>query len=306
MELEKVCAIGEDNSVVLASVVAGKYVLTAGADKSVKLYNPERQEGSSAFLVHTFDGPHGYGLSDLSVTKDHAKFACCGTEGRDAYVWDVTGGIMTRKLTGHHEGVTSVCIEDTGKLALTGSKDRTVRIYDIRTRSDCIQVLEGFLDDVSGILVSSDSILTSSVDGKLRSFDIRKSSVVVDDIGPSISSIALSSDGACVLAACVKPGILGLVDLDQGVIVQSYKGHVNEDTRIQCCFLGMGGEEYVAMGSETGDLHFWSILKAEQVHQRTTSHTSISALACSLHTGRVVSFGYNGGGAVWQQKLSTT
>ncbi len=53
---------------------SGKYCLTGGFDRSVKLWNPYRSEpgeedveGGSPLLIQTFKGPHGHPVHDLCV-----------------------------------------------------------------------------------------------------------------------------------------------------------------------------------------------------------------------------------------------
>ncbi len=51
---------------------SGKYCITGGSDRSVKLWNPYRSEpgeedveGGSPLLIQTFKGPHGHPVHDV-------------------------------------------------------------------------------------------------------------------------------------------------------------------------------------------------------------------------------------------------
>ena len=90
---------------------AGKYILTGGQDRTVKLWN-----ASSGSEVKTF-AAHGYEVLSVTVSAfcsvlfrivltlyfrshDNAQFASCGGD-RSVFVWDVATAVTTRRLAGH-------------------------------------------------------------------------------------------------------------------------------------------------------------------------------------------------------------
>lgn len=65
-----------------------------------------------------------------------------------------------------------------------GSFDATVRLWDCKSQSTKpIQVLEESRDSVSSLHIHGYDILTGSVDGKIRLYDLRKGMLFVDMIG---------------------------------------------------------------------------------------------------------------------------
>ncbi len=69
-------------------------------------------------------------------------------------------------------------------LTFTGSFDATVRLWDCKSQSaKPIQVLEESKDSVSSLHVVGHEIVTGSVDGRLRLYDLRMGQVYVDVIG---------------------------------------------------------------------------------------------------------------------------
>lgn len=58
-------------------------------------------------------------------------------------------------------------------------------------------------DSVTSVAVHAHDIVAGSVDGSVRRFDIRMGRAYSDDLHHPITSIALSHDGQCVLAACL-------------------------------------------------------------------------------------------------------
>lgn len=66
----------------------------------------------------------------------------------------------------------------------TGSFDATVRLWDCKSHSaKPIQVLEESRDSVSSLHLRGHEIVTGSVDGITRLYDLRKGMVLVDAIG---------------------------------------------------------------------------------------------------------------------------
>ncbi len=48
-------------------------------------------------------------------------------------MWRLKDGKHVRTLVGHSDAVTSVCVTADGEHMVTGSKDKTARIYSTRT-----------------------------------------------------------------------------------------------------------------------------------------------------------------------------
>lgn len=89
-----------------------------------------------------------------------------------------------------------------------------------------------------------------------------------------ITSVQQTGDGNAVLVSTLD-STLRLIDKGNGQLLQSYKGHVNQDFRIRSC-LGMA-DTVVISGSEDGHLLAWDLLEG----------TVIAKLAA--HEGKVAS-----------------
>lgn len=84
-----------------------------------------------------------------------------------------------------------------GSVVISGSYDATVRLWDCKSQSTKpIQVLEEAKDSVSSLHVVGHEIVTGSVDGRMRVYDVRMGMLFVDVIGrmyslPTQSCISL-------------------------------------------------------------------------------------------------------------------
>ncbi len=160
----------------------------------------------------------------------------------------------------------AVALAAGGDVALTGGYDASVRAWDARSNSfDPIQVLPAFRDSVTSVLIDGHVITAASVDGTLRAFDVRAGRLTSDDLGAPVTVLALSGDGACVLAA-LAASRLRLLDRASGALLAEYasaSGHVNEGAR---CGAALSGDDaHVLAGDEKGRVTAWELVDATVV-----------------------------------------
>jgi WD40 repeat protein len=77
-------------------------------------------------------------------------------------------------------------------------------------------------DSVTSVLAAQFEILAASVDGTIRTFDIRKGRMLTDMVDTPVTSIALSNDTNCVLASCLDSRLL-LLERGTGELLNTYE-----------------------------------------------------------------------------------
>ena len=85
----------------------GAYCMSAGDDRTVRLWNPHRGEQASTPIKEYT--AHNQRVLDVCIAADNASFASCGGD-RTVFLWDVTSGLVTRRLLGHDQRVNAVAI----------------------------------------------------------------------------------------------------------------------------------------------------------------------------------------------------
>ncbi len=85
--------------------------------------------------------------------------------------WDIATGAERRVLKGHSDSVTAVAFSPNSQLIVSGSRDKTVRVWDITGAER--RVLEGHLSPVSAVAFSPDGrlIVSGARDSTVRVWD---------------------------------------------------------------------------------------------------------------------------------------
>jgi mitogen-activated protein kinase organizer 1 len=231
---------------------SGEYCLTCSSDKTVKLWNPHK-----GLSIKTYRGP-GQEVLDAAAAHDNGRLVCGGGD-KIIYLLDVSTGQPIRKYRGHYGVINCLKFNEESTLIISGSYDSTVRVWDCKSRSyDPIQVLEESKDSIASICLSDHEILTGSVDGKVRRYDIRFGKLYADTIGKPVTSVSFSRDGHCVLVSSLDDHIR-LLDKDNGELLNTFKGHVNSDYKIDSSLTH--DDSHIVSGSENSKIYFWDLVE---------------------------------------------
>ncbi|MCB9267376.1 MAG: caspase family protein [Lewinellaceae bacterium] len=101
----------------------GKSIATSAWDNLLKLWSLDGQERKSIGFKDV--------INDIAFTKDGNYILVAGDQ-REALMLD-NSGQLTRGFFGHKSGVTSLSLAPQGRFLLTGSRDKTARIWDLYT-----------------------------------------------------------------------------------------------------------------------------------------------------------------------------
>ncbi len=156
--------------------------------------------------------------------------------------------------------VTAVAISPNGNLALIGSNDKIVRLWDLK--SGIIKVLVGHTDCISSIAFSPDGkqALTGSEDfkGRLWNLDSGETITMLKGHASVIYAIAFSPDGKQALTAS-DDGTARLWDLKTGETIQVLDGHTSSVTAIA---FSADGKKALT-GSRDATVRLWDLTTAE-------------------------------------------
>ncbi|XP_055544555.1 WD repeat domain-containing protein 83 [Wyeomyia smithii] len=250
--------------------VDGSYCLTCGSDKKIKLWNPK-----SGLLLKTYGG-HAGEVMDAAGSCD-SSFIVSASGDKSVIYWDVMTGLPVRRLRGHAGAVQCVKFNEESSVAVSGSTDNTVMCWDIRTRKlDPIQTMRDAKDCITAVIVCEHKIISSSLDGSIRQYDLRKGELTCDTIGVPITHIVQTKDGQCILAACLDSTIR-LVDTDSGELLSEYRGHKTEDYHIECGVIQ--SDSSIISGSSEGCAVIWDLLEGTELRRLQMKSGVVHSLA---------------------------
>lgn len=119
-------------------------------------------------------------------------------------------------------------------------------------------------DCITAIIITDIKIITSSLDGCIRHYDLRAGALTTDKIGPPVVHMALTKDGQCTVAAC-SDNVLRLVDNSSGELLAQYKGHNASDFQIECGILA--SDSQIISGSAEGSAVIWDLVEEKELHR---------------------------------------
>jgi len=302
----------------------GKYCLTGGQDRAVRLWNPTRidpvhlqpppklEAGGSyplaviphALSIQTYEG--GYGTAVSALTIDSASSVLIASSDKVVVVTDVVTAQVKCRFHGHTGLINAVALTNGPEVYLSASYDSTVRIWDARSRTQTpIQILSDATDSVACVEVvdeqdASAQIVTASVDGKVRTYDIRMGQVQCDDVGDAVTGMALSHDGNCLAASCVD-GTIRLVERETGHLLNTYaSSHMAGNYALQCTMTA--DDAHVMSGSEDGCAVFYDLVRGKGVIHLEGHSRPTCSIAC--HPKRdsnsiAITASYDGEAIVW-------
>jgi WD40 repeat protein len=137
------------------------------------------------------------------------------------------GGWEAKSFALHLDAVTTVCLSNDGSFALSGSADRTLRVWDVAT-GQCLRTLVGHSAEITSACFSADGlyILSGSADRTLKLWTIStgqclNSYQAHDDV---VTSVSLSAGGHYALSGSLDR-TLRLWDLRTGQCLRTLEGH---------------------------------------------------------------------------------
>ncbi|GJE96732.1 WD40 repeat domain-containing protein [Phanerochaete sordida] len=280
---------------------SAKYILTGGADRTVRLWNP-----SVGTEIKTY-AAHGYEVLSITVAHDNSRFASSGGD-RSVFLWDVSTGATIRRIAGHMGKINAVEFNDDASVVASGSYDSTVRLWDLKSQNrQPIQVLEEAKDTIQALWVGNGTIMSASVDGHVRTYDLRMGQLRSDFIGPPVTSVVPTQDGQTYLVTTLDSHVR-LMDVATGKMLNDFKGHKVESYRCRSCF--GHGEASVICGDENGQVWAWDLLEGTPLPPNPPPKVHGGVVLWVEHhpteDGEMISAGADGTVKVWRHPSPDT
>ena len=121
-------------------------------------------------------------------------------------------------------------------------------------------------DSITDVAVHDAEIVAASVDGRVRSYDLRTGMCQADVIGFPCTSLDISKKSTELLVSSLDSTIR-LMDRTNGELLKAYKDEafVNKDLRVRST-LGLN-DSVVLSGSDDGMIFAWDIMSEKPMHR---------------------------------------
>ncbi|XP_059369797.1 autophagy-related protein 16-like isoform X8 [Carassius carassius] len=256
---------GEVNAVRFSP--GSRLLATGGMDRRVKLWEvvSGRCEpkgaltGSNAGITSIeFDSA---GSSLLAASNDFAS-----------RIWTVDDYRLRHTLTGHSGKVLSARFLLDNTRIVSGSYDRTLKLWDLRSKVCMKTVFAG--SSCNDIVCTEQCVMSGHFDKKVRFWDIRSESIVHElELLGRVTSLDLNHDRTELLS-CSRDDLVKIIDLRCNAVRQTFKAQGfkcgSDFTRVTFSPDG----SYVAAGSADGVLYIWNVLTGKLDKTLDKGHSS--------------------------------
>jgi WD40 repeat protein len=177
----------------------GKYIITAGSDSSIIIWNADRLT-----IYRTLTGLKA--RPNVALISADNKYVLAGGKDNIVSMWDI--GVMppaiVKTFEGHKGQIKSIDISRDGKYLASGSADGTIRIWDM-AGTNLVYELKDHKKDVNSVRFSPDgnTLASGGADGVLILWNMDKGSMIISQPAHKgwIRDVVFSPDGN-LLATC--------------------------------------------------------------------------------------------------------
>jgi WD40 repeat protein/serine/threonine protein kinase len=290
----------------------GQRIVTGSRDQMAKIW-----DAASGDAMFTLEG-HSDDVTSVAFSPDGQRIAT-GSADKTVKIWDATCGqdplnlkatnpwtgvpIFTptsggpRILLSHTAQISSVAYSPDGRRIVTGSFDRTAKVWDIAS-GKVLLTLEGHWDVITSVAFSPDGqrIVTGSEDGTPRVWDAMSGKHLLSLIEHSdrIKAVAFSPDGYRIVTGS-DDATAKVWDSASGKLLFTLTGH---SAAVRSVAFSQDGRS-ILTGCQDGTARIWDAASRKTLFTLTGHTDRIDSVAFSPNGQQVVTGSWDQTARVW-------
>ena len=285
----------------------GKLVASVSGDGLLQVWKPDAPEPQQKLVLGS--SAHQLGAYQVVFSPDMRSIYTCGADksarqhgGTDVEGQSVSGTGVRQKnfdisVGGHNEPVTALALSPDGKTLVTGSRDRTIRVWDLNT-AKVVRTLQGHTDEVTSLAFSKDGnqLASSSKDQGIRIWNLSSTDEHRNFAGHDgyVWSAVFSTDGKLFASAGADKSIVIRNSLT-GEIVRKIPAHTLAVTAVA---FNQDGSQLASSGGDQL-VKLWDVKTGTLVKEFKGHTSAVMALAFGSDGKQLISGGADKIGRIW-------
>ncbi|VDK51616.1 unnamed protein product [Anisakis simplex] len=280
----------------------GLQMISSSDDDSIVMY--DCSTGQKSRSVNS----KKYGVDLIQFAHNTSNAIHCSTKVDDVIRYlSLHDNKYIRYFPGHQKKVVTLCMSPLDDMFLSGSLDKTIRLWDLRMQScqnktgnigttlGCMQASDialGFMNNAKGLMhVPSRPVAAFDPEGLIFAAGINSDTIKLYDLrsfdkGPFMTfkvesdskegdwtGLKFSPDGKMIMlttnAACVT-----LLDAFKGTLIHTLRGHEN-NKGIELDATFSADAQYVFSGSTDSSICVWSAVSGQRVARLVSGHSPL-------------------------------
>lgn len=259
----------------------GKYVVTAGEDKTARLWDAQTGDELRQFVGHA-------AAVSSAVCSPAGKYVLTTSDAdKTVRLWDMQTGREVRRFQkdlDEYLGIIPATFSPSGKYVLTGSWYTAALMWETESGREVRRFPHS--GPVQSALFSADGkfVLVAGVDKAVQLWDVQTAQVVrrFEGYSNTVNSVAYSPDGKYLLASDGEGGG-HLWDIDAGREVRRFKG---SSTFVYCAVFSPDGK-YVLLAGNDETAHLFETATGQE-KPRLKGHSSVVYSAIFSREGKYI------------------